>query len=114
MEWNTGWLETWTGRGRCENAWGVGWRAKDRSYAGVTGRGGRRGRQELRRVVAGEMCEGTNGGCNRDVRGMRCLRVFQSRENGLGVIILLEIFSSVFYIRYGVGFTRFGFVLLEV
>lgn len=74
---------------------GGGWRAKDRSYAGVTGRGGRRGRQELRRVVAGEMCEGTNGGCNRDVRGMRCLRVFQSRENGLGVIILLEIFSFI-------------------
>lgn len=95
----------------CMGCWveGGGWRAKDRSYAGVTGRGGRRGRQELRRVVAGEMCERTNGGCNRDVRGMRCLRVFQSRENGLGVIILLEIFSSVFYIRYGVGFTRFDF-----
>lgn len=28
VEWNTGWLETWTGRGRCENAWGVGWRVE--------------------------------------------------------------------------------------
>lgn len=63
----------------------------------------------------------TTSRCWRDVRGnkrgmqqgrkrMRCLRVFQSRENGLGVIILLEIFSSVFYIRYGVGFTRFDFL----
>lgn len=82
----------------CMGCWveGGGWRAKDRSYAGVTGRGGRRGRQELRRVVAGEMCEGTNGGCNRDVRG--CVVSVSSNHEKTDLVLLF--FSKFFLLSF--------------
>lgn len=83
------------GGGRCENAWGGGWRAKDRSYAGVTGRGSGKGDRNYDESLLARCAR--RGGCNRDVRGSVVFRTDAPNHEKtalVGVLLIpLEIFS---------------------
>lgn len=101
------------GGGRCENAWGGGWRAKDRSYAGVTGRGSGKGDRNYDESLLARCAR--RGGCNRDVRGSVVFRTDAPNHEKTALVgvlvILLEIFSfCLLYIGVVVGFTLIALV----